>query len=296
LLYAQNQGQGVIYLTGGFRGTQVSPTYSHGLYRYTPGSAHWDTINVANFPVMGNNAAALDQQGNLYFTGGYSPDLGTIVQVLHMYQPSDNTLHTLYVPAQLTLGFGNSMLADHEGHLYLSEGFTTPGNPNTQAGTGWYRYDLSTGEWHNLPNLPVGLGYVQMAQDANGNILLLGGSLDAGQNQPNLHIYRYNVQQSTWTQVIGTLPNPLSGSAGCSDGQGHLIIIGGFDAAHNQSLATTWQLNLQTLHWQALTPLPTGGSELGSAACDGTGHVYLTRGANNPAKPTADFLELTLPK
>ncbi len=295
-VYVQNQGSAFIYLSGGFRGLQATPAYSQGLYRYNIASATWDKVNVANFPSMGNNAAVLDEQGNLFFTGGYAPDLGTVSPRLYQYQPASNTLHTIYVPSQLPLGFGGSMLADQQGHLYLSEGFLTPGNPAAQAGSGWYRYDIVSGLWHTLPNLPLGLGYVQLVQDNAGDILLLGGSLDAGQHQPALHIYRYDVQQNTWTQLAATLPSPLSGAESCTDGQGHLVVVGGYDPAHNQTLNTVQQLDLTTLNWQKLPALPNGGSLLGTAVCDGNGHVYVTRGANNPAKPTSDFLELTLPK
>ena len=167
-LYVQNQSQAFLYMTGGFRGTQATPMYSRGLYRYDIAAAHWTKIDLANFPTMGNNAAAQDQQGDLFFTGGYLPETGVISSNLYLYQPSTNTLRVLYVPTQLPIGFGGSMWADQQGHLYLTEGFLTPGSPYALAGTGWYRYDIASGLWHNLTSLPVGLGYVQLAQDASG--------------------------------------------------------------------------------------------------------------------------------
>jgi serine/threonine protein kinase/N-acetylneuraminic acid mutarotase len=295
-LYVPGPSRAFIYMTGGFRGAQAVPAYSRGLYRYNISAAHWEKVNVPGFPAMGNNAAALDTQGGLFFSGGYSPDLGTLANSLYVYQPASNSLRTIYMPPQLPLGFGGAMLADQLGHLYLTEGFLTPGSPTAQAGTGWYRYDIASGLWHNLASLPVGLGYVQLALDSNGNILLLGGARDSGQHEPDTHIYLYNVQQNIWSVEATTVPGLINGAESCPDGQGHLIIIGGFNAALNQSLNTTWLLDLRTLQWQPLPPVPGGGSILGTAACDGNGHVYVTRGANNPAKPTADFLELTLPK
>ncbi|HLI68441.1 MAG TPA: protein kinase [Ktedonobacteraceae bacterium] len=295
-LYTVSNGQAFIYVTGGFRGNQAAPTYSQGLYRYTIATARWEKVPVANFPLMGNNAAALDQHGNLFFTGGFSPGQNKVSATLYLYQPATNTLSALPVPPQFPLGFGGSMLADGQGHLYLTEGFLTPGVPSAQAGTGWYRYDIASGLWHNLASLPVGLGYVQLAQDSSGNIILLGGSRDAGQREPMTQIYRYSVQQNAWSPLPVTAPNYLSGAEGCTDGQGHLVIIGGYNAALNRSLATAWLFDLRTFKWQALAPLPGGGSLLGTAACDGDGHVYVTRGANDPALPTADFLELKLSK
>lgn len=295
-LYVESQGQAFIYLTGGYRGAQVVPAYSRGLYRYTVASAHWDRVNLALFPAMGNNAAAADPQGHLFFTGGYSPDLGVVSENLYMYQPANNTLRTLYVPAQSPVGFGGSMLADQQGHLYLTQGFLVPGSPSAQAGDGWYRYDIASNSWHTLAKLPVGLGYVQLALNASGNIILLGGSRDAGQHEPSTQIYLYNVGQNSWTLEPQTAPDHISGGEGCSDGQGDLVVIGGYNATLSQSFNAAWLLNLQTLKWHPLTPLPGGGSVLGTASCDGHGHVYVTRGANDPAKPTQDFLELTLPR
>jgi len=46
------------------------------------------------------------------------------------------------------------MIADQDGHLYLSQGFMQTGNPQAQAGSGWYRYDIPTGQWHTLAPLP----------------------------------------------------------------------------------------------------------------------------------------------
>jgi hypothetical protein len=92
----------------------------------------------------------------------------------------------------------------------------------------------------------------------------------------------------------GTTPDNLSGAESCPDGHGHLVVIGGYNGTSNRSFNNAWLLDLQALNWRALPALPGGGSVLGTASCDGNGHVYVTRGANNPAKPTADFFELTL--
>jgi serine/threonine protein kinase len=293
-VYSENTGQAFIYMTGGFRGTQTMPIYSRGLYRYTIATAHWEKLDLPAFPAMGNNAAAVEQ-GTLFFSGGYSPGTGSVSEQIYLYHPVSNTLTILPASPQLPLGFGGSMLADQLGHLYLTEGFLTPGVPSTQAGTGWYRYDIATGSWQNLAQLPVGAGYVLLARNAGGDIFLLGGARDAGQHRTLTQIYRYNVAQNTWSLVSQRAPAQISGAASCADGRGNLVIVGGYDAALKRSRNAVWLLNLQTLDWQPLASLPNGGSFLGTASCDTHGHVYITRGASNPVKPTRDFLELTLP-
>jgi serine/threonine protein kinase len=288
------QGKGYIYVSGGFRGVGAHPLYSRGLYRYDIAAAHWENVNSAGFPAMGNNAAAVDENSSLFFTGGFSVDTGKVAQALYMYSPSRGALVKVLPPVHAFLGFGGAMLADQMGHLYITEGFSTPGNLQAQAGTGWYRYDIRTGTWEILAALPAGLGYVTLAPDGQGGILLIGGSKDAGQRQPSSRIYRYDVSQNAWTLEPGIAPQSISGAASCLAGQNRLVILGGYDASHVNARATAWLVTLNTLNWAMLPALPGGGSLLGAAACDGAGHVFLERGGNNSGRPTADFLELSL--
>ncbi len=293
-VYVQVQGRAYIYMSGGYRGSAITPHYSRGLFRYDIAAAHWETVESKGFPGMGNNAAALDEHNDLFFTVGYSSDTYAVTSLLYMYRPTDGTLHKIVPPGNISFGFGGAMLADQQGHLYITQGFMIPGVPRVQAGRGWYRYDIATGQWHTLAPLPLGLGYVVLAPDGQGGILMLGGSRDAGQHLPTQQVYRYDIQQNAWTLEQATAPAPFSGAASCLDGQGHIVIIGGYNFMHNTSLSNAWLVDLHTLQWKALPSLPSGGSLLGNAACDGMGHVYLERGATNPSRPTADFWELTI--
>ena len=195
-------------------------------------------------------------------------------------------------PANVQLGYGGSMLADSSGHLYITQGFLKSGD--TQATTGWYRYDIATGQWHTLAPLPAGLGYVILAPDADGSILLIGGAFDSGQQHQSQAMYRYNPTNNTWSQATSNTPISLSGASSALVQPGKLIVIGGYDVIHKRGQAQTWLVDLHTLHWTQLTSLPIGGSVMGAAASDGNGHVYLVRGASDPSKPTADFWQLTL--
>lgn len=292
--YVTIQGNSSIYVSGGFRGTGANPLYSRGLYRYDIATAQWESVASAGFPTMGNNAAAVDKNQSIFFTGGFSSDTGKVTSALYVYSPAKGTLQKILPPIQAFIGFGSAMLADQMGHLYLTAGFATPGNPQARAGTGWYRYDITTATWKMLTPLPVGLGYVILAPDNQGGILLIGGSQDAGQHLSSSRIYRYDTVQNTWTLEPTSAPQPISGAASCLDGQGHLLILGGYDAAHATALTTAWLVTLKTLNWTTLPALPGSGSLLGAAACDDAGHIFLERGANNSGHPTADFLELTL--
>ncbi|HCI81151.1 MAG TPA: hypothetical protein DHW02_15850, partial [Ktedonobacter sp.] len=187
-IYVQVQGRDYIYVNGGYRGAQQSPHYDHHLYRYDIAAAHWQTLSGAQFPGMVNNAVAVDASGNMFYTVGYSSDTYGVTSLLYRYQPSNATLQKIVPPANVQLGYGGSMLADMSGHLYITQGFLKSGD--TQATTGWYRYDIATGQWHTLAPLPAGLGYVILAPDADGSILLIGGAFDSGQQHQSQAMYR----------------------------------------------------------------------------------------------------------
>jgi serine/threonine protein kinase len=292
--YVTIQGHAYVYVNGGFRGLHQTPQYDRTLYRYDIAAAHWEAVSNT-FPGMGNNAAALDEQNHLFFTVGYSPELLSVESLLYIYQPASGLLQKIIPPPGVLVGYGATMFADQHGHLYLTQGFMAAGDSHELAGQGWYRFDIATAQWHLLATLPAALGYVTLAPDGNGGIYMLGGSSDAGQAMPSTHIYRYDIAHNSWTTEPTTSPAALSGTASCLNGSRQLVLLGGYDAAHSTSLNQAWLVNLHTLHWTALAPIPKGGSLLGTAACDGHGHVYLTRGANSPSTPTSDFLELTLP-
>ncbi|MBE3560203.1 MAG: protein kinase [Ktedonobacteraceae bacterium] len=293
-VYVQANDHSYIYMTGGYHGPKQAPHYDHSLYRYDVLAARWEAANE-RLPGMLNNAAAVDNQGHIFFTAGYSTDTYAVVSALYRYQVADNTIHKITPAASMTIGFGGSLLADMQGHLYLTQGFLQAGRPAAHAGAGWYRYDIAAGTWRQLAPLPQGLGYTILAPDGNGGILLLGGSIDAGQHMQSSQIYRYDIAENSWQILPGSLPYPLSGAASCVALPDHLAVIGGYDAGHNQGYNQSWLVNLRSLRWTPLPSLPSGGSVLGNAACDGSGTIFLQRGADKPDQPTRDFWQLTLP-
>ena len=291
-IYVRVQGRDYIYVNGGYRGATQSPHYDHHFYRYDIAAAHWETLSGAQFPGMVNNAVAVDASGNMFYTVGYSSDSYGVTSLLYKYQPTSATLQKIMPSSNVQLGYGDSMLADSSGHLYITQGFLKSGN--AQATTGWYRYDITSGQWHTLAPLPAGLGYVILAPDTDGSILLIGGAFDSGQQHQSQAIYRYNPVTDAWSQAATNTPISLSGASSALVQPGKLVIIGGYDVIHRRGQAQAWLVDLHTLRWTPLTSLPIGGSVMGAAASDGNGHVYLVRGASDPSRPTSDFWQLTL--
>ncbi len=291
--YVQVQGRAYLYVNGGYRGSKASPHYDHHLYRYDIAAKQWETSLNTQFPGMVNNAVAVDTSGRLFYTVGYSTNTYAVTSLLYVYNPATDTMQKIVPPPGVTLGFGSSIVADTKGHLYITQGFLHSGD-GQQAGTGWYRYDSATGQWHVLAPLPVGLGYAVLA-NRDAGIMLIGGATDTGQHGQTNAIYTYNIGADAWTQAPTNAPVALSDAASCVVQPGQLVIIGGYDANHNNGSNQVWRVDLNTLHWSHEPNLPTGGSVFGSAASDGNGHAFLLRGTSDPSQPTSDFWELTLP-
>jgi hypothetical protein len=291
VLLTQN-GNTLIYANGGYRGHALLPHYDHSLYRYDTAHKRWEIVSNEQFPGMVNNAAAADEHGNLYFTAGYAPDSFSVPSLLYRYQPGSAQLQSIVPPASMPLGYANAIIADQQGHLYMTQGFMRAGQPNAEAGRGWYRYDSATTHWQRLANLPVGLGYTILTSDNNGTILLFGGSTDAGQQHQTNRVYLYDIASNSWSQSATNMPQPLSGASGCSVWPGQFVILGGYNPKSQHGLNTVWLFDMHTLKARALSALPDDGSVLGTATCDNQGHVYVIRGASSPQKATRDFLEL----
>lgn len=292
--YIEMHGKGGIYVSGGYRDAAHSPYYDRNLYYYDITAARWERVSNVRIPGTLDNAAAVDGQGRIFFTTGYSTDSYAVTPTLFMYQPSSGALQSITPPPQISPGFSGAMLADQQGHLYIAQGFTRGGDPQAMAGRGWYRYNINTGGWSVLAPQPIGLGYGLLAPDNNGGILLLGGAQEAGQRLQTDKIYRYDIARNSWTQESAAIPLPISGAAGCQVRPGQFVIVGGYDPYTRTGMKQVWLVDLRTLRWQQLAPLPPGGSVLGAAACDGRGHLYLERGGSDPDHPTADFWELTV--
>jgi serine/threonine protein kinase len=293
-VYVQFQGHPYIYMLGGYRSQQHTLDYDHNLYRYDILAARWQTINLPNLPGTLNNVMVTDNQGRLFFTAGYSTATYAVVSALYMYQIATNSVSEIIPPAQIPIGFGGSMLADQQGHLYITQGFMIAGHPETRASTGWYRYDIANQQWHQLASLPQGLGYTLLARDNNGSIFMLGGSRDAGQQQQNRQVYYYDINRDSWETMPATLPHSLSGAAICQMSTGQIIAIGGYNDASPTASGQAWQFNLYGTHWQTLPVPPFGQTEMGNALCDNHGNVFVERGADATHRPTRDFWELSL--
>ncbi|HEY7414735.1 MAG TPA: kelch repeat-containing protein, partial [Ktedonobacteraceae bacterium] len=284
-------GRPYIYISGGNRSQNTIPDYDRALYRYDILATQWEIVTPPHFPALVNNSAVADHQGHIFFTSGYAIDLHTTSSILYEYQPGNGILRRINPPASVAIGFGDSMLIDNQDHLYITQGFMKAGNPETRAGTGWYRYDIDTGSWHKLAPFPIGLGYTLLTTDSNDSIFVFGGAIDAGQQRPTNYVYRYDIASNSWQHLPMSLPRALSGASGCIIRPGKFFVVGGYNTIQPNSQTGAWQVDLATLNWQPMPNPSFNSAEFGSAACDGNGHAYIERGGDNTRRPTSDFWE-----
>ena len=293
-VYVNMQQQGYVYMTGGYHGRNYSPRNDNNLYRYNIEAGQWETV-TNNFPGMFNNAVVWDGQNNLFLTGGYSSDNQYVTTLLYMYQLDTQSLQMLVPPAGISFGYGGSMIADLTGHLYLTQGFMDVYGSYTSAGTGWYRYDIASGQWNTLAALPQGVAYAVLAADRQGNFVLMGGATDTEQTHGTQGVYRYSIARDSWENVQAFAPIAFNGAASCDLGNGQVVVVGGYDPARQVALNSTWLIDLRTFQSRQLASLPAGGSRLGAMAYDGKSNAYLVRGVvNDPDQPTQDFWQLHL--
>ncbi len=293
-VYVNLQQGDYIYMTGGYRGTSLTPPYDNNLYRYDIAAAQWEIV-TNSLPGMINNAVVQDEQKNLYFTGGFSTDNQSVTTLLYMYSPATGASQTIVPPGGITFGYGGSMLADLAGNIYLTQGLMEGFGSSVPAGTGWYSYNIATGQWNTLAPLPQGVAYAVLAFDLQGGIVLIGGVTDPNQNYGTRAIYRYHIANDSWVQEQTIAPIAFNGASYCALGNGQVVVIGGYDPTQHIALAGTWLIDLHTLNARPLTSLPVGGSRLGAATYDGSGNIYLVRGVvNDPNQPTQDFWKLSL--
>lgn len=292
-IFARVQQRAYIYMSGGYHGTSYSPRNDDNLYRYDIAASQWETV-MNNFPGMFNNSVVLDEQNNFYFTGGFSSDTLQAIPLLYIYQPDSGNLRKITPRSDIVFGYGGSMVYDQQGHLYITQGFMQPFGSNTLAGTGWYRYDIVTGQWQILAQLPAAVGYTVLALDRQGGIVMMGGTLNTEETQDIADIYRYSIASDVWIKEQTNAPQPFNQASSCDLVNGQVVVVGGFDPVQKRALNNTWLIDLNTLHSTPLAALP-GGSRLGAAAYDGAGNVYLVRGASDNANaPTQDFWRLNL--
>jgi N-acetylneuraminic acid mutarotase len=141
------------------------------------------------------------------------------------------------------------------------------------------RFDVTTGRYERLPDLPIALDHIGMAAHA-GSIYVLGGhGLGPGGAQSTNRAFRYVIAERKWDE----LP-PMSEARG---GQGvavvgdRIYVVGGratrnFDGSE-PSVGLVEAFDTKAGRWSRVTTMPDARDHLGVAELGGQIYVYAGR-------------------
>lgn len=119
-------------------------------------------------------------------------------------------------------------------------------------------YDPAQGTMASLPdrhdNAPR--EHFAVARDESGRVYSIGGG--AGASGANTGFTeRYVASTKSW-QAVASVPVGIADAAACSDGAGHILVFGGFNASGTSRSADVWRLDVATNTWNnsAVPDLP----------------------------------------
>ena len=147
-------------------------------------------------------------------------------------------------------------------------------------------YDMVSGEWGKLVNMPAPLVFHNVVKALNGSMYIIGGYTvkpqwpDPEDKTPrytfeiNKQLYRYNPLVDGWVQ-IGEMPTPRAEAAAVLGADGKIYVAGGIgeSCAYLDSFEAYDPIDNS---WEALPGMPTARGSL-SAVAD-AGRIYAIGG------------------
>jgi N-acetylneuraminic acid mutarotase len=263
---------GAIYVIAG-----VNPTNTGQVDVYRPAEDTWST--VAPLPVAMNhpNVAAVD--GQIYVVGGMvGTGTWTAVGNVFRYDPATNSWTEL-APMPAGTERGTSAVGVAGTKIYLAGGLRTlvvgPGGLQDTVPT-FSSYDVATGEWETLPELPQARDHVGGA--VVGDTMYVLGGRDRGVENVRGSTYAYDITARVWSERA-PMPTARGGVATAVVGE-QIYVMGGEGNptpgaqgvyGENEVYDTTRD------SWQQLAPMRTPRHGTAAATVDGT--IYVPGGA-----------------
>ncbi|MCP3905789.1 MAG: hypothetical protein GY715_19350 [Planctomycetes bacterium] len=150
-----------------------------------------------------------------------------------------------------------------------------------------YVYELDEGQqgWISQRTEAAPFDYVAAATDDQGRVYSIGGGPGAGATpaDPNLaHVERYVAATDTW-DVIAPMLTPVADATAVHDGQGHVVVIGGFDQLGTTRSANVARYDIVTNTWSndAVPDLPEARTGM-RAVLGADDRIYVLGGVAGP--------------
>lgn len=150
-----------------------------------------------------------------------------------------------------------------------------------------YVYDIVEGQWTGLadrtPAAPD--DYFACATDAQHRIYSIGGGPGSSAtvaNPNSSHVERYIAGSDSW-QTVAPMPHPLADGAACYDGNGRILVFGGFDAAASARLTDVLSYDVAADSWSTTAvpdmPIALTGHR---AVLGADQRIYIIGGVSGP--------------
>lgn len=159
--------------------------------------------------------------------------------------------------------------ADGDGFLYVISGRNSIGaiTPRNQ------RYDLTNNIWTDRAPLPTGVLSAATAR-IKDSIYVIGGFV-SNPSSPTRKVYKYSINQDTWSQVANH-PVNISDTEAVAYQDSLIYVVGGFNSGKTRvynSVKNTWR--------NATPILPSGNIRWGALTVANDKLIYMCGGDNN---------------
>jgi N-acetylneuraminic acid mutarotase len=269
---------GVLYVAGGYNGTQTST-----LWAYNPTTDTWGTLApMPDGRYQGDGAGVIN--GQLYVAGGWDNTYSWLPhRELFVYDPATNSWSSKANMPILSACGASGVI---NGKLYV----TTACDGYSGARNFLHVYDPATDTWSSLAPSPNAHGYPASGV-INNKFYVAGGVDDSGVFQAKLDIY--NPATNTWTTKASM---PVAGGGFASEViNGKLYVVGGSNGA-SVYYNTVYVYDPSTDTWTTETSMPTARAFAGAGVINGV--LYVVGGTNSTGTLLATveaFVPVTTP-
>ncbi|WNG36954.1 kelch repeat-containing protein [Archangium violaceum] len=261
---------GKIYVVAG-----VNPANTARISVYDPQTDSWSQAAPIPMPMNHPNVAAAG--GKLYVIGGMVSDLPWYaVGNVYEYDPQTNTWTEL-APMPAGTERGSAAVGVSGTKIYLAGGLRSLAPDFQDTVATFSSYDVATGTWETLPDLPEPRDHVGGAV-VDGTFYVLGGRANGVENVKGT-VFAYDISAGTWS-ARAPLPTPRGGVATAVIGKKIYVIGGeGNPAPGSQGVYGDNEVyDTETNTWAVLAPMLTPRHGTGAAAVGST--VYVPGGAS----------------
>ena len=223
---------------------------------YNPQTKRW-TMGKAP-PLELHHFQALAHEGKVLVAGAFTGRFPKEVPVsnLYAYNPVEDVWELgTEIPKERRRGSAGAFLK--EGKLYLISGLT---DGHRSGWVPWFdEYDFQTKSWKMLPDAPRGRDHFQAV--VIGDQLVLAGGRRSGEGGSVFapvvkEVDVYDFKTGEWTTLDEGIPTPRAGTMSLALGD-EVLVIGG-ESARDKAHIEVEALNLKSLAWRTLSPLPLG--------------------------------------